>query len=363
MTPVQSPRSPARLAYAFYGVAAAGAVIGQVWVALERIPWDAAWPMWLRLGAVLPFALCLELLAMVLAAMADERQRLGEPAYGFRLFSGVVAVLAVGIIVAGHWPHAYQVAAFGALSGAAYALWLLHSAARRRDALRAAGLLEPAAPAYGVWRRLRHPVLTARAAEFARERGLSVHESMRMAERALRVEARRPALAAAVERAVRADHDDPLRADIEARTLDLDAIAAELEARADYAWWADRLAPVRTQPADTAQDGSRRVADMSAVAVSASPAAKAGQRRGRKSGKADKPRGSVADRIAQTLEQNPDMSRAELARRVRTSDRHVRRVLSAMSGPAGAGEPDPTADIGSDVQADLTGRTNGHASA
>jgi hypothetical protein len=178
--------SPARLAYGFYGVAATGAVIGQVWVALERIDWSPAAPTLARVAAVLPFALCLELLAMALAAMADQRQRLGERAYGLRIFSGVVAVAAVGIIVVGHWPHLYLTAAFGALSASAYLLWLLHSAARRRDALRAAGLLEVTAPAYGPYRRARHPILTARAAELARERGLDLHASLRAAELALR---------------------------------------------------------------------------------------------------------------------------------------------------------------------------------
>ena len=254
VTPSAPPRwSPARLAYAFYGVAAGGAVIGQVWVALTRIPWDAAWPVSARIAAVLPFALCLELLGMTLAAMADERQRLGERAYGYRVFSAVVAALAVGIILVGHWPHAYQVAAFGGLSGAAYTLWLLHAAARRRDALRAAGKLDDTAPSYGLHRRVRHPIVTARAAELARAgtgdrdrrtwRPLGLHESLVAADLALRAEARRPALAAAVERAVRADHSDPRMAEIAVTTLDLDRIASELEARADYAGWADRLAP------------------------------------------------------------------------------------------------------------------------
>src|SRR5439155_10306292 len=97
-----------------------------------------------------------------------ERMRLGEHAYGFRAFSVLVATVAVGILVAGHWPHLYWSAAFGMLSGSAYLLWLLHASARRRDALRAAGNVADTAPGYGLWRRLRHPIWTARAAELAR---------------------------------------------------------------------------------------------------------------------------------------------------------------------------------------------------
>jgi len=251
--------SPARLAYGFYTVAATGAVIGQTWVALTHIPWGTGIPGWVRVAAVLPFALCLELLATALAAMADQRMRLGEHAYGFRVFSALVATVAVGILVVGHWPHYYWSAAFGVLSTSAYLLWLLHSGARRRDALRAAGKLADTAPDYGLWRRLRYPIWTARAAELAREghtdpatgawRPLTLYESLRAAQLAIRANKRRPALARAVEQVVRTDHPDPQMADIAVRTLDLDQIATELETRVDYAAWADRLAPAITVPA------------------------------------------------------------------------------------------------------------------
>jgi hypothetical protein len=253
--------SPARLAYGFYAIAATGAVIGQTWVALTHVPWSPAVPAWARVAAVLPFALCLELLAMALAAMADERLRLGERAYGFRVFSALVATVAVGILVLGHWPHYYWSAAFGILSSSAYLLWLLHSAARRRDALRAAGKLADTAPDYGLWRRLRYPIWTARAAELAREgrsdpstgqwRPLGLYESLRAAQLAIRAEKRRPALAKAVEQVVRGDHHDPRMADIAVRTLDLDRVATELETLVDYPAWADRLAPAITVPAST----------------------------------------------------------------------------------------------------------------
>lgn len=258
-----APRwSPARLAYWFYAVAATGAVIGQTWVALTHIPWGTGIPAWVRVAAVLPFALCLELLAMALAAMADERMRLGEGAYGFRIFSALVATVAVGILVLGHWPHYYWSAAFGVLSSSAYLLWLLHSAARRRDALRAAGKLADTAPDYGLWRRLRYPIWTARAAELAREghidqttgawRPLALYESLRAAQLAIRAEKRRPLVAKAVEQVVRGDHRDPKMADIAVRTLDLDRVATELESLVDYAAWADRLAPAITVPTASA---------------------------------------------------------------------------------------------------------------
>jgi hypothetical protein len=220
--------------------------------------WSEAVPVFVRVLAVLPFAVCLELLAMALAAMADERMRLGERAYGFRAFSGVVAGVAVGIQVGGHWPDFYWSSVFGLLSASAYLLWLLHTAARRRDALRAAGKLADTAPNYGLWRRVRHPIWTARAAELAREgrtdphtgtwRPLDLFESLRAADVAHGDEKRRPAVARAVEQVVRADHRDPRLAEVTVRTLDLDRLAAELAARIDYTTWADRLAPAVTAP-------------------------------------------------------------------------------------------------------------------
>jgi hypothetical protein len=240
-------RHAERLAYLFYLLAAGAAVIGQVWVAVEHIPWPQGWPMWIRVAAVVPFAVCLELLGMVTAALADQRMRLGERALGLRVFSTVVAAVAVTVIVAGHWPDMYLVAAFGAFSGSAYLLWMLHASARRRDALRAAGLLNRVSPTYGCYRWL--PLLgrpgwrvTHRARELAIERGLSLHESLLAAERELREQARRPAIAAAVKAVVKANQPDPLMAEIAVRTLDHDRIAVELEAAADYPGWAQRLA-------------------------------------------------------------------------------------------------------------------------
>lgn len=255
----------ARWAYPFYAVAVTGAVIGQTWVALEHLSWSPAVPVPVRVLMVLPFALCLELLAMALAAMADERMRLGERAYGLRVFSSAVAAVAVGIQVAGHWPDLYWADVFGVLSSSAYALWMLHAAARRRDALRAAGKLADTAPDYGLWRRIRHPILTARAAELAREghrdattgqwRPLALFESLRAAEQAISAEKRRPAVARAVAEVVRADQHDPRMADIAVRTLDLDRLAAELASRVNYCAWANRLAPAITAPTPALTDG------------------------------------------------------------------------------------------------------------
>lgn len=341
--------SPARVAYAFYGVAATGAVIGQTWVAVEHIAWPATWPVWAAVVAVLPFAACLELLAMALAAMGDQRQRAGEQAYGFRVFSAVVAVLAVGIIVVGHHREPYLAAAFGVLSGSAYLLWLLHGAARRRDALRAAGLLDTTTPVYGVWRRLRHPVWCARAAELARAQGLGLHESLAEALRRMRAEKRRPAIARAVERVVRADHADPLMAEIASATLDLDRIAEVLERRADYDGWAERLAAaLDPRPANRPDGGTpdKPTGGMPPETEADTPQTPAGgvptpARRGTPRPRRVARQKSAAERVAAARQRHPDATQAELARRagvsLRTVARHDPRPAGTPSGAVAEG--------------------------
>jgi hypothetical protein len=371
---VRSGWSPARLAYWFYGVAAAGAVIGQTWVAVGHLPWGSGVPLWARVAVVLPFAVCLELLAMALAAMADERMRLGERAYGFRVFSAAVAAVAVGIQVAGHWPNVYWSGVFGVLSSSAYLLWLLHGAARRRDALRAAGKLADIAPAYGLWRRVRHPVWTARAAELAREgrvdtaggrwRPLGLYESLRAAQVVMGDEKRRPAIAGAVEQVVRADQRDPRMAEVAVRTLDLDRLAAELADRVDYGAWADRLAPAVTAPLPNPPVAVAPVAvapepvavlpaASAPVAVAAEqvpdaadggdadldaglpepPATVAAPGAGFGRARVPAPRGrSTAERVSRMLAERPAAGFAEVATTLGVSERTVRRYWPATNG-------------------------------
>lgn len=237
-----------RLATAFYAAAATGAVIAQTMVAMAHIPWSESIALPVRVLVSGAGAATLELLAVVLAVMADYRMRLGERAVAVRVFSALVAIVATGVIVIGHHHDLYLATALATLSAAAYLLALVHMAARRRDALRAAGMLAQVPPSYGLLRWIRRPVLTARAAELARVQGLGLRESLTQAELELRAERRRPAIAAAVESAIRSSHDDPRMAEIAVSTLDLDRIAAELAATADYAGWAARLAPAVTAP-------------------------------------------------------------------------------------------------------------------
>jgi hypothetical protein len=279
--------------------------------------------------------------------------RLGERALGLRVFSAAVATAAVSVIVVGHWPDVYLVVGFGLFSGAAYLLWMLHSGARRRDALRAAGLLSRVAPAYGWFRWL--PVVgrpgwrvTHRARELALEHGLSLHESLAAAQREVADRKRRPAIAAAVEAVVRANHPDPLMAEIAVRTLNHDRIAEELEHRADYAGWARRLAAAVSASPTPAGFESGPAIDAGPALPQVGSVPDADEERGESAGPArrrtvqstgsgDRGRArtrrdghgqDIAVRVAEAMSRSPQPTKAAVARELGVSERTVYRHVN-----------------------------------
>jgi hypothetical protein len=238
-----------RAAWIFYVIAALGSTIGQIWVGVAIPPWPDGLDWWWRVLFVAPFAAVIDLGGVVTSAFADWRQRLGESAYGWRILSAGSVTVGVAINIIGHHDVPYLAVVFGGLGVFAYAVWLMHSAARRRDALRTAGKLADTAPVYGLAQWWREPAVTRRARSLALAHRYPLHESLDIARQQLRdeqhqaaVEARdeqrRTALATHVETLIRSRHDDPIRASIAATTLDIDAVAAELTAQADVAGWA-----------------------------------------------------------------------------------------------------------------------------
>jgi hypothetical protein len=242
-----------RAAWAFYTLAALGSTIGQIWVGVDVPPWPAAMPVWLRAVMVLPFAVVLDLGGVVCSAFADTRQRKGEGAYGWRILSAAAVCLGVGINIVGHATVPYLAVVFGGLGVFAYAVWLLHSAARRRDALRADHKLADTAPVYGWSQWRREPEVTRRAKNLALEYGYSMFESLAEARIQLRNERRHAALAAHIETDIKARHDDKIKAAIAVTTMDIGAIAAKLMALSDSDGWARSinagLAPPPLPPA------------------------------------------------------------------------------------------------------------------
>jgi hypothetical protein len=242
-----------RAAFVFYAIAALGSSIGQIWVGVVTPPWPPAVPWWLRAILVLPFAVVLDLGGVVTAAFADWRQRKGERAYSWRGLSATWIAVGVGINIVGHAASVYLAIVFGALGSFAYAVWLLHAASRRRDALRAAGKLDDTAPSYGVGQWRREPEITARARLLALEHGYSRLESLRRAREQQRDERRDRALQELLIRQIKAQHDDTVLASIAATTAPVEMLAAALTTRFDTVGWVDYLAAYLRPPksADT----------------------------------------------------------------------------------------------------------------
>lgn len=237
-TRLSRPVGAERAAWAFYVIAALGSSIGQIWVGVEIPPWPDALPLWTRALLVLPFALVIDLGGAVTSAFADARQRVGEAAYGWRLLSAASVTLGVGINIVGHANSPYLATVFGGLGIFAYCVWLLHSAARRRDALRARGMLRNLAPAYGLLQWKREPAITWRARALAIDHGYGLLQSLTVARAQLAAEARRAALATHIEAKIRARHQDPILASIAATTTPIDDVAQQLIDMIDAHSWA-----------------------------------------------------------------------------------------------------------------------------
>jgi len=244
-------RAAERAAWAFYAIAALGSSIGQIWVGIDTPPWPDSVPLWVRALLVAPFAIVIDLGGVVTSGFADSRQRLGENAYGWRILSATSVSLAVGINLVGHAATPYLAVVFASLGVFAYMVWLLHTSARRRDALRATGKLSETPPSYGLRQWIREPDVTARAKLLAITGGLDVHTSLTEARDQLRAEKRRATLASHIDKMIQARHqDNPLLAAIAATTTPVDDVADALMTTIDVEGWARAIA-AEIQPPDT----------------------------------------------------------------------------------------------------------------
>ncbi|MDX6260707.1 MAG: hypothetical protein QOH84_2395 [Kribbellaceae bacterium] len=226
-----------KVAYAFYATAATAALVGQVWAGVTHIPWpDQGFSPLLKIALVTPAVAVIELGGVATAALADLRRRKGEQAYAYRAMSLFAAIVALVFNVVGHWrpEERFLAFGFGGLSAFAYVLWLIHSSARRRDALRKAGQMATTGPVYGVVQWAREPKVTWSARAIALEHGLGLYESLRAARVQRRNNARRDAIAGTVAEYIRSEHQDERLAKIAETTYDADRLAGMLEERINY---------------------------------------------------------------------------------------------------------------------------------
>ncbi|TQS42745.1 hypothetical protein FL583_22025 [Cryptosporangium phraense] len=99
---------------------------------------------------------------------------------------------------------------------------------------------------------MREPLVTHRARVLATDHGYTRQKSLDLARQQLRDEQRRRALTTYIKTLIHAENPDPLRADITITTLDIDAVAVALIARADIEGWADLIGAATLPPPDIA---------------------------------------------------------------------------------------------------------------
>jgi hypothetical protein len=246
-----------KVAYAFYATAAAAALVGQVWAGVTHIPWpDSGFSQLLKIVLVTPAVAVLELGGVATAALADLRRRKGEQAYAYRAMSFFAALVAVVFNVVGHWrpEERFLAFGFGGLSAFAYVLWLIHSSARRRDALRRAGQMRETGPVYGVVQWAREPRVTWLARSLAIEHGYGLYESLRAAQHQIRNKSRRDAIAGTVAEYIRSEHQDERLAKIAETTYDPDRLAGMLEERINYEVITSKLTKAISPPPEQPED-------------------------------------------------------------------------------------------------------------
>ncbi|MET9273816.1 hypothetical protein [Kribbella sp. NPDC003557] len=246
-----------KVAYAFYATAAAAALVGQVWAGVTHIPWpDSGFSTLLKIVLVTPAVAVLELGGVATAALADLRRRKGEQAYAYRAMSFFAALVAVVFNVVGHWrpEERFLAFGFGGLSAFAYVLWLIHSSARRRDALRRAGQMRDTGPVYGIVQWAREPRVTWLARSLAIEHGYTLYESLRAAHHQIRNRSRREAIAGTVAEYIRSEHQDERLAKIAETTYDPDRLAGMLEERINYEVITNKLTKAISPPPEQPEE-------------------------------------------------------------------------------------------------------------
>lgn len=284
-----------RALLAFYVAVLAVALFGSAQGVESWIGWVAP----AAFGAVL----LAELGGVALSVFADNRRQKGERALVARMLSAAFAAGAIAVQLRGHTDAAGRFPTsiglfFAGFSAAGYVIYLLDSAAKRRDALRAAGKLAEPPPAYGAYQWTRHPWLTARARRLAVanaevrlvERITSVEQhgdgtpttpllgraaSLAQAAADIAEERRVAGVAKTLRRRVAAGVD-PTMAKVAVHSWDLSKVAAGIAERADYpaltGLLAAELTPARIHAGVTARNrrggfGRRKTDETPAAAV------------------------------------------------------------------------------------------------
>ncbi|WP_349876345.1 hypothetical protein ABIH81_19570 [Micromonospora sp. HUAS YX12] len=187
-------------------------------------------PWWIAIGGI--FAL--ELGGVTFLSNADVRRRLGEHATASRLLGGIIAAAAATFNIVTHGDRLLG-GFYALMSVLGFVSWWLDVENKRRDRLRARGLLPAPTPKYELWSHwIRHPMITAQARGLAKAHPqLGLYGSLEAALIVRRREQRDAALADALRTRIRAAAGKKMAA-IAVLSYDMDEVARRLRANADY---------------------------------------------------------------------------------------------------------------------------------
>lgn len=230
--PGRKTGDPVTLLKVFYAVIATIALVGQATGLGQWMPPGVPGTLAVTISVVL--ATAIELLAAVLLAFADWRRTVHrERAIPARLLSLAVAAGVATLNWFGHPDQSLLQALFVGASIAGYLVWVIHTSARRRDALVRQTAREQRGPDYGI-DELLHPHLVRRARRlWAANQKLGRWGSLHAARAEVAAERRRATIAKALRRKL-SEGLDPLAAEIAVASYDLDRIAVGLASRADH---------------------------------------------------------------------------------------------------------------------------------
>jgi hypothetical protein len=193
----------------------------------------------------------LDLGGVATMAIADWRLSKGEKAVFWRVLSFVWVGLAIGINVLGHLQQLLLSAVFGVFGLLAFLMALGHTAARRRDALQAMGLLPRPKPRYDDDVRKKEPDVVRLAEHLVLEENYGKWQALATARERVMAIKHRDALASYLEKELKRMHaGDGALAGIVVGATRFDLLADQVMAQFDLSGWAAYIGAQMRPPAD-----------------------------------------------------------------------------------------------------------------
>lgn len=326
------PTAADQWTFTFYGLAAATSLVGQVWAGANHITLDL--PFWVKCVLITGPVVVIEVFGVAMAARGDLRMRKGLPGLRYLVLSATAAGFAVALNFFGHASPSggpsWWSWIFASIGLGAYVVWLFHSADRRNDAAEDRQHRAGAAPDYGMWRRITQRERIRLATELAQEHKLGLFDSLRAADRQIADVLRREAIATVLTAVIRAEHADKKMADLAVACVDIDRLAADTADNFDYEGLSTRIATALS-PRSGGKVATKKPAPTRELKASDGTGGEAKKPGPKPTPPRESREPSTADRVATVLRRTPDKTPAEIAAKLKVSERTVQRYMPPAS--------------------------------